>query len=53
MVKNLPSKVGDADSIRGLGRSSGKGNDNLFQYSYLGNPMDRGVWQASVHAVTA
>ena len=26
--------------------SPGEGNGNPFQYSYLENPMDRGVWQA-------
>ena len=26
----------------------GEGNGNPLQYSYLGNPMDRGVWQAAV-----
>ena len=35
--------------INGLGRSPGEGNDNLLQYSCLGNPMDRGAWWASVH----
>ena len=28
-----------------------KGNGNPLQYSYLGNPMDRRAWQASVHGV--
>ena len=32
--------------------SHGKGNGNLLQYYCLGNPMDTGVWQASVHKVT-
>ena len=27
----------------------GKGNDNPFQHSCLGNPMDRGAWRAAVH----
>ena len=36
-------------SIPGLGRSPGKGNGNPLQYSYLGNPMDRGAWQTTVH----
>ena len=27
------------------------GNGNLLQYSCLGNPMDRGDWQATVHGV--
>jgi len=26
-----------------LGRSPGEGNNNLLQYSCLGNPMDRGA----------
>ena len=39
-------------SIPGLGRSPGKGNGNTPQYSCLGNPMDRGAWQATVHGVT-
>ena len=32
--------------ILGSGRSPGGGNGNLFQYSCLDNPMDRGAWQA-------
>ena len=54
MVKNLPASVGDArymGSIPGSGRSSGGGNGNPFQYSCLGNPMDRGAWQVSVYGV--
>ena len=35
-------------SIPVLGQSSGKGT---FQYSSLGNPMDRGAWQATVHGL--
>ena len=35
-----------------LGRSPGGGNGNPHQYSYLENPMDRGVWWATVHGVT-
>ena len=30
----------------------GEGNGNPLQYSYLENPMDGGVWQATVHGVT-
>ena len=29
-----------------------EGNGNTLQYSYLGNPMDRGAWWATVHKVT-
>ena len=36
-------------SIPGLGRYSGEGNGNPLQYSCLGNPVDRGTWQATVH----
>ena len=49
VIKNLPANVGVAGSIPGLGRSPGEGNGNPLQYSYLGNPMDRGVWWATVH----
>ena len=28
-----------------------KGNGKPLQYSCLENPMDRGVWQATVHGV--
>ena len=50
VVKNLPAHAGDAGdvgSISGLGRSPRVGNWNLFQYSYLENSMDRGVWWAT------
>ena len=43
--------TGDMSLIPGLGRSPGKGNDNPLQSSCLGNPMDRGVWQATVRGV--
>ena len=55
MVKNLPASVGDARDaglIPGLGRSPGGENDNLLQYSCLGNSMDKGAWQATVHWVS-
>ena len=32
--------------------SHGTGNGNSLQYSCLGNPMDRGPWQMTVHGVT-
>ena len=37
--------------ILGSERYLGKGNGNPLQYSLLGNPTDRGAWQAIVHSV--
>ena len=51
VVKKLLAGTGDAGLIPGLGRSPGEGNGNPLQYSCLGNPMDRGAWQAIVHRV--
>ena len=51
VVKNLPANTGDegdTDSIPGSGRPLGGGNTNPFQYSWLRNSMDRGVWWATV-----
>ena len=40
-------------SIPGSGRPRplGEGIGNPLQYPYLGNPTDRGAWQATVHGV--
>ena len=43
--------IGDMGSVPGLGISSGVGNGNPLQYYCLENPMDRGVWWATVHGV--
>ena len=51
VVKNSPASIGDVGLILGLGRSLGDGNGNPL-HSCLGNPMDREVWQATVHGVT-
>ena len=54
VVKNPPASagdIGDAGSIPGSGRFPGEGNDNPLQCSCLENPMDRGVWWATVHGV--
>ena len=45
MVKNPPANAGDTGSIPKSERSLGGGNGNL------GNPKDRGAWQAAVHGV--
>ena len=50
--KESACNTGDLDSILGLGRSPGEGNDYPLQYFCLENPMDRGTWQATVHRVT-
>ena len=39
-------------SVSESGRSSGGRHGNPLQYSCLGNPMDRGAWQATVHQIT-
>ena len=52
MVKNPLANAGDITdtySIPGSGRSPGGGRGNPLQYSCLENPMDRGVWQATVN----
>ena len=50
--KESAAKAADVSSIPRLGRSPGEGSDNPLQYSCLGNPMDRGTWQTTVHRVT-
>ena len=50
-VKASASNAGNLGSIPGSGRSPGKGNGNPFQYSCLGNPMDRRAWRATVQRV--
>ena len=54
MAKNPPvnaGDTGDVGSIPGSGRFPGEGNGTPFQYSCLGNPMDREASQATVHGV--
>ena len=38
--------------IPGSGRSPRKGNGKPLHFSCLGNPIDRGAWQATVHEVS-
>ena len=49
--KESACNAGDLDSIAGSGRPPGEGNGNPFQYSRLGNPMDRGALWAIVHGI--
>ena len=54
MAENPPANTGhmeDAGSVPGLGRSPGEGNGSPLQYTYLGNPLDRGAWQVTVPGV--
>ena len=43
--------VYQGSSIPSSKRSPGGGHDNSLQYFCLGNPMDRGGWQATVHRI--
>ena len=45
------ANVRETGSVPGLCISPGEGNGNSLQYSYLGNPMGRGAWWATVHGV--
>ena len=49
--KESACNAGDLGSIPGVGRPPGEGNGYPLQYSDLENSMDRGAWQATVHAV--
>ena len=49
--KESACNAGDMGSIPGSERSPGRENGNPLQYSYLGNPMDRGTWRAVGHGV--
>ena len=51
-IVESPCNAGDLGSIPGLRRSSGEGNGNPLQYSCPENPVDRGIWQATVHGIT-
>ena len=51
VVKNPPANTGDTrdtGSIPGSGRSPGGRHGNPLQYFCLENPIDRGVWLATV-----
>ena len=49
--KEPACNAGNPSLIPGSGRSPEEGNSNPLQYSCWENPMDRGVWQATVHSV--
>ena len=51
VIKNPLAKTGTASLIPLSGGYPGERNDCPLQYSCLGNPMDRGTWQTTVHGV--
>ena len=52
MVKNPPAKQKTWVLSLGQEKSPGEGNGNPLQYSCLGNPVDRGDWQATAQGIT-
>ena len=50
--KECAYKAGDLSWIPGSERSPGEGKGNPFQYSCLGNAMDRKACWATIHGVT-
>ena len=48
--KESARNVGDLGLIPGLGRSPGEENGSSLWYSCLENSMNRGGWQATIHA---
>ena len=51
IAKESACNSGDLGSSLGSGRSLEEENGNPFQYSCLGNPMDREAWQATIYGV--
>ena len=61
MIEGLPWWVSDKESAcqcrrlrfdPWVGKIPEEGNGYPIQYTYLGNPMDRGAWWTAVHGVT-
>ena len=55
VVNNPLANAGDVKNHRlnpGLGRFPGGEHGNPLQYSCMGNPMDRGGWQSTIHRVS-
>ena len=54
VVKNPSTSAGNTEDtglIPGSRRFPGEGHGNPVQHSYWEEPMDRGVWWATVHGV--
>ena len=53
VVKDLPANAEATVLIPAFGRCPGEGNGKPLWCSCLGNPMDRGAWQAIIiHGIT-
>ena len=51
-VKNPPAVQETQETwVQSLDQEAGGGHGYSLWYSFLGNPMDRGTWWASVHRV--
>ena len=50
-LQNWSANAKDLTLIPGLRPSPGEGNGSPLQYSYLGNPMDKGAWQVTDHGL--
>ena len=50
-MKTLPANGGDTGLILGQEDPLEKEKDTPLQYSYLGNPVDRGAWRAKIQVV--
>ena len=51
VIKSLPANAGDVGLSPRTGRSPGREHNNPLQYSCLENPMNRGVWWATIYGV--
>jgi len=51
VIQETACNAGDLVLIPGLEKSPREGNGNPLQYSFLGNPMDRGALWTTVHRV--
>ena len=50
--KKSACNSGDPGSTPGSERSPRGGHGSLLEDAFLGNPMDRGAWWATVHGVS-
>ena len=50
--KESACNLGDPGKIPVLGRSPGEGTGYPFEYSCLGNPMDKEAWWATAHGIS-